>query len=115
MKKFTKYAAQGDFVIVRIDKLPDNLVPIHPENGNHIIAHSETGHNHVMEASAASLFKMADADDKFFEMFLSVDRTAEIEHLRSFDTHEPIQVEPGTYQIFPQREYVSQGWRKAQD
>lgn len=116
MKTFTKIAAQGDFLIIRVDTIPQGLVPIEPVNGRHTVAHSETGHDHVMVADRVSAFrdpKVAEVD--LYEMFLSVEAPTEINHLRSFDTHEALLVPPGDYMVRRQREYVAQGFRKAAD
>lgn len=48
MKTFTNCAAQGDLMIRRIDKMPANATPVAAERGAFIVAHSETGHNHVI-------------------------------------------------------------------
>ena len=100
MKTFSKMAAQGDFVIVRVADIPENLIPAEPENNQIIIAHSETGHNHVMERTHVEAFidpKIKEID--LYEMFLSVKEATPITHLRSHDTHEPIMVPPGKYMI----------------
>ena len=118
MKTFTKMAAQGDFIIMRIDSLPKKgLVKIDPVQGKHIVAHSETGHNHVMEADNVTAYKSEKItdDSMLFEMFFSVARDTTIEHLRSFDTHETLLVPAGDYIVKRQREYVSKGLRKAAD
>jgi len=116
MKTFTKMAAQGDFIILKINKLPENLEPINKVDGVFVIAHSETGHNHVMEAEHVTAYKEPGlSDSDIFELFLSVDHSTEIEHLRSFDTHESLLVEPGNYVVKRQREYLPEGFRRAQD
>lgn len=112
MKTFKKQAAQGDCLIRRIDKLPDGLEAAKPENGFHVVAHSETGHNHVVqEKSAQLLINKTNA----FIAYLNVLEPCEIQHLRSFDTHESIALDKGIYEIRRQREYVPQGFRKASD
>ena len=116
MKTFTRMAAQGDFLIIRMDNLPEGLEQIQPENGKFVVAHSETGHNHVMEATGVKAFKMPETKDAdLFELFFSVDHTTHIEHLRSFDTHETLEVTPGNYMVKRQREYVPEGYRRAAD
>lgn len=116
MKTFTRMAAQGDFIIFRINEIPANVERIEPINGQHIVAHSETGHNHVMEAERVTAFKPAGVNDvDLYQMFFSVEAPTEIHHLRSFDTHETLLVPPGTYEVRRQREYVAEGFRRAQD
>lgn len=112
MKKFTNQAAQGDCLITRIEKLPDGLELAKAANGFHIVAHSETGHNHVvLEKSAQLLIDKTNA----FIGYLNVLEPCELEHLRSHDTHESIALEKGFYEVRRQQEYTPQGLRRAQD
>jgi hypothetical protein len=116
MKTFTKMAAQGDFIIRRIDAIPANAEVVLAEKGVHVVAHSETGHNHVMEAEHVTAYRPAGVEDKdLYQMFFKVDQDTKIDHLRSYDTHESIAVSPGLYEIRRQREYVAEGFRRAQD
>ncbi len=116
MKTFTRMAAQGDFIIMRINDIPTNVERIEPENGVYVVAHSETGHNHVMEMDRVEAFKPAGVKEvDLYQMFLNVEAPTEINHLRSFDTHETLLVPPGKYEIRRQREYVAEGFRRAQD
>jgi hypothetical protein len=116
MRTFTKIAAQGDFLIFRIDSIPTNVEPVTPENGVYVIAHSETGHNHVMEAERVTAYKPAGVKEvDLYQMFFSVEAPTEINHLRSFDTHEALLVPPGNYEVRRQREYTPEGFRRAAD
>ena len=104
---------QGDLMIRRIDALPEGLTPSAPEkNDQHILAHSETGHHHVIEANTATRF--IDETNAFIS-YLEVLSPAEIVHLRDHDTHGALSLEPGVYEIRTQREYVPDGWRRAVD
>lgn len=105
--------AQGDALLVPIKGLPGGLRPAQPtKTGHHILAHSETGHHHVIDSRAADMF--IDEMNEF-AAYLRVNETALLEHQRSFDTHEPIQVPPGLYAVRRQREYVPEGFRRAAD
>lgn len=112
MKTFKNIAAQGDVMFKRIDKLPEGLVDAETENGKFVVAHSETGHNHVIDRNKAQL--LIDRTNEFIA-YLKVDEEAFLEHERSFDTHETIKFEPGIYEVRRQREYVPEGYRRAQD
>jgi hypothetical protein len=117
MRTFTKMAAQGDFLIIRIDNIPSNVVPFSPEKDNtYVVAHSETGHNHVMVADRVQGFKSPVTNDaELYQLFFSVEAPTEINHLRSYDTHDTLLVPPGNYMVRRQREYVAEGFRRAQD
>jgi hypothetical protein len=116
MKTVNRMAAQGDFLIIRVDSIPEGMEPMQDENGVFVVAHSETGHNHVMERTNVDAFvpkgtKNAD----LYELFMNVKEPTEINHLRSFDTHESLLVPPGNYMIKRQREYTMESFRKAAD
>ena len=117
MKTFTKIAAQGDFVIIRINEFPTNLKEFHSEDDVFVIAHSETGHNHVMERTFVEAYRKDEksTDRDLYELFLLVKEETSIQHLRSHDTHEALLVPPGKYLVKRQREYVAEGFRKAAD
>lgn len=110
--KFKTQAAQGDCLLTKIKNLPEGLEPAKAENGYHVVAHSETGHNHVVLEKHATLF--IDQTNAFIA-YLKVADECVIEHLRSFDTHAPISLDKGVYEVRRQREYTPQGFRKAQD
>lgn len=116
MKTFTRMAAQGDFLIIKIDKIPSDVENMKTENGVYVVAHSETGHNHVMERTNVEAFIPKNTkEDDLYELFLSVKAPSEINHLRSHDTHETLLVPPGNYIVKRQREYTPEGFRKAAD
>lgn len=87
------------------------------ENGQYIVAHSETSHHHVIEARPNVLvFDTEDPLVSYLQVIEATDATeAVIEHLRSFDTHESLAVPPGNYEIRRQRENAPEGWRRAAD
>ena len=103
---------QGDICIRRVDVIPADLTPVEGADGVHILAHSETGHHHVVkERSAQILIDQTNA----FIVYLDVAEPTALEHLRDFDTHEPYLLEPGKYEVRRQREHMPEGWRRAAD
>lgn len=117
MKTFNNQAAQGDLLIRRIDKLPEDVKAQNAENGVFVVAHSETGHNHVVEKHAGvEFFTTNDPMVSYLQVIESCDEVETIiKHLRAFDTHESIKINPGIYEIRRQREYTPEGWRQIQD
>lgn len=114
MKTFNNCAAQGDLLIRRIDKLPDGLKPMKSEKGLYVLAHSETGHHHVVaEQKGVQALCCNDPLVSYLTVIDQVEVT--LEHLRDFDKHESILVKGGTYEIRRQREYAPEGWRKVSD
>lgn len=114
VKTFKNVAAQGDVMFIRVDVLPEGLIPVKAENGYIIVTHSETSHHHVI-ADRPGVEMFQDAMDLFRSWLVIKDIPAEIEHLRSFDTHETIRFEPGIYEVRRQQEYSPEGWRRAAD
>lgn len=117
MKTFTNCAAQGDLLIRRIDSIPPNAEKVKPDKGLFVVAHSETGHNHVIaERPNVSLFTTGDPMVSYLQVVQAEEAVENIlEHMRSFDTHEPIKIPPGNYEIRRQREHTPEGWRRVED
>lgn len=113
---FENCAAQGDLLITRVNEIPEDAVRQDAENGVHIVAHSETGHHHVVDAPAVEYFWAAnDGDFEGQVAYLKVNEAVTLRHLRSFDTHAPIQISPGIFRLNQQREYTPEGLRRAAD
>lgn len=116
MRAFQNFAAQGEAFIRRIDTRPEGLEAITPLNGKHIVAHSETGHHHVMDAGSVDLLERTkDVPEGLKILHLIVKEPTALEHLRGHDTHEPIMFEPGEYEVRLQREYTPEGYRRVAD
>ena len=117
MKTFVNCAAQGDLRIQRIEKLPQGVKRVEAEKGVYVVAHSETGHSHVIaERSNVTLYSGDNPMVSYLEVLEATDATEILlEHLRSFDTHETIKLPVGTFEIRRQREYTPEGWRRVED
>jgi hypothetical protein len=117
MNKFNKCSAQGDLYIRKIDVLPSNLKLVKAEKGNLILAHSETGHHHIVaERPNIKLYASENPLVSYLEVIEATDAAETvIEHLRSFDTHAPIGLDSGIYEIRNAREYTPEGWRRVAD
>jgi hypothetical protein len=106
MKTFKQTAAQGEVTLTRVGALPDGLTPQAPIDGRVIVAHSETGHHHVMEIEREkepAVEFMPGSDP--LTAWLRVHRPTALVHLRGHDTHEPLMVSPGLYRCDYAREY----------
>lgn len=117
MQTFTKCAAQGDLLIRRIETIPTDAKEIKAEKGQYIVAHSETGHNHIIaERPNVKLYSTGDPMVSYLEVVEATDATETLlEHLRSFDQHETIKIPSGKFEIRRQREYTPEGWRRVED
>ena len=108
----TRPSFQGDLMIRKIVDLPPSARVQKGEGNHHILAHSETGHHHVVDANLADRF-IDEMND--FISYLSVSSDTKVQHLRSFDTHDPLMLTPGVYEVRRQREYVPEGFRRVED
>lgn len=128
MRTVNRMCAQGDFQLIKRSlyeritgiKFPD-FSTLEKQSANrkgnrYTIAHSETGHDHVIELDKAEVYKNKNTTERdLYELFVLVKEPATIEHLRSFDTHEAFIVPPGEYIVKRQREYTPEGFRRAAD
>lgn len=117
MKTFTNQAAQGDLYIRRIEAIPSDAKPMQAEKGQFIVAHSETGHHHVIaERPGVQVYTTDDPLVSYLRVIEATEQTETLlEHLRNFDTHETIAIPPGNYELRRQREYTPEGWRRVAD
>jgi len=109
-----KPMAQGDLLIVPAAEIPTGVKPAVAEGDVYVIGHSETGHHHVIEKERVEVFEPA--DDAFCLWIKTLGKSAELKHMRNYDTHESIVLRPDRiYQVRRQREYTPEGWRRAAD
>jgi len=101
---------QGDLCILPVDAIPDGLTEAPAEGEHLVVAHSETGHHHVVARHAARLYVVS-----AMAAYLRVLRETPIEHLRPWDTHEALSLPPGDYRLLRQREGTPDGWRRVAD
>lgn len=113
MKIIKKQWAQGDVLFRRIKKLPEGLAAVPHGKEGLVVAHSETGHHHVIPDAGVAHF-MAPAGDGLLS-YLQVDTSADVVHLRPFDTHETRRLGAGIWEVRRQREHTPEGWRWVED
>ena len=115
MQTFRNCAAQGDVRIDRVDSIPGDAIEqtptaVHAEE-DHIIAHSETGHNHWINAETVRFY----AKDEFIS-YLDVRAPTPLVHEKSgSDAHLPIMIPRGKFKITRQREWTPEGFRRVED
>lgn len=108
MQTFKTVAAQGEITVIRIGDVRKTKLagtPLKPENGRFIIGHSETGHHHVIDAKGASVTVLDRAPEGMRILRAILEQPTSLDHLREFDTHEPIELPPGEYEFRIGREY----------
>ena len=96
-KKVNVYR-QGDVLIQRIEKLPENAVPVEWED-RVVLAYGEvTGHAHAISTNHASMYSWQG------ERLLLIKAGAQLVH----EEHATIPLPEGVYKVVQQREYVPQ-------
>ena len=114
MRGFSRIAAQGDGLFIKISALPDNVKAAVPVSGKFVVLHSESGHVHTIDRAKAEVYEAA--DDSFVAYIRTLGDGAEVVHNRDHDTHETIALEPNSiYQVRRQREYAPEGLRPSLD
>lgn len=119
MKIINNMAAQGDVIIRRVSNLPAGVKEVEHKTSI-VIAHSETGHNHVAVCDSPNGIRRFEMPGNALRSFLQIDdgNQIDIEHLRSFDTHETLRFlcKPGdVFEVRRQREWTPEGWRRVED
>lgn len=110
----TGKCAQGELYISMITDLPNGLTPMESVNDVYIVAHSETGHHHVIQAKPGCEIFLSE-DPMTFYLRVADATEVVLEHLRKFDNHRPIQFLKGMYRFRLARERTPAGWRRVID
>ncbi len=110
MKKL-KVIVQGEVVIRQIEDLPPEL-PL--ENKEGAVAYGETGGLHHLQGGKFALYGAARAAHKYLKV---IEKTELLHGSGATEGHHPAVIEPGVYEIYPQREVdvVERKWRSVMD
>lgn len=118
MKTVNRMAAQGDVLFRRVSSLPLLGVKLEPRFGPIVVAHSETGHHHVVSDERTALYSTPDPRLGY----LRIDGPfADVEHLRPYHTHETLRLlgnDDGSsafYEVRRQQEHSFTGWQRVLD
>lgn len=107
--------AHGEITLIRVDSLPEGLDPVNTTGPAHILAHSESGHHHVMEKENVEFYK--DPEDAF-QAFIRITggAPAMLYQERGHNPHGKQYYEPGIWKVVNAREMDLAGEiRKAMD
>lgn len=117
MKTIKNQGCQGDVMFVRRDAIPEGYAPAAPIDGKLVVAHSETGHHHVVDASDAILFEGPNPLIGYLRLAEGSDECLVV-HQRDYHTHETVGLGGcggSVWEVRRQREYTSEGLRRAAD
>jgi len=108
-----RQAAQGELIITRIAKLPEDA-RLMPRNGPAIIGHSETGHHHQIDALDVAHYESGDPLVAYLQVADIAAEGVLLEHAKAGPhVHATFRLMPGTYQVNRQRELSPEGWERA--
>lgn len=116
MKEVKNIAAQGEMLIRRVSAFQNKSQQMTPENNFYILAHSETGHHHVIDCQSVEVKEQIEnVPEGMAILQMIVKEPSVIKHLRGHDTHEPLMLSEGNWEIRLQREYTPNGYRRVAD
>lgn len=102
---------QGDITLVAVTTAPAGS-EVAPVSGSVIVAHSETGHHHLVDSRQARL----ERGENPWICYLHVTAEyADLVHARDVNPHETVRLPLGIYRINRQREWTPEGWRQIND
>lgn len=104
-------AAQGDLLVRRIKAIP-GTAKAKAFEGQLVLAHSETGHHHAIDAALVpGIGFFADAENPLISYVrVPEGMTADVVHHRDFDTHGTLRLYSGDHEVRRQREWTPEGW-----
>jgi hypothetical protein len=102
-----KTILQGDVTLVPVKTIPKYAVAHNFERSmtELVLAHSETGHNHVIPSTGVTLYMEDDRDEEKFvpvrrdHFWMALEEPTELTHHREEHQHEAQIVEPGYWYV----------------
>lgn len=89
----------GEAVLIPITEMPKGAKLVE-EVKSKIVAHSESGHHHVLTAPAIRVYELDN------ELYLDIQGHGKLEHLKeAVDKHQAQKIEEGKYKVNIKREF----------
>jgi hypothetical protein len=89
----------GEALLLPVDKMPKGKTR---KETKLIVAHSETGHHHVVEAKQEfEVIGNVEKEDLYFRLF----EPAKLVHKKSVEKHKTLPVKPGIWKVLHKTEY----------
>lgn len=112
--KYEQQGAQGDVYFRKVGEIPEGFAVV--KGKEHVLAHSETGHNHVVDASGVIYYEGRDPLRAYLQL-QDVD-SVDVHHQKHQDFHHSVSLGGGPgaiWEVRRQREYDPAGERRAAD
>lgn len=109
-----RQAPQGDLYVERLDEMPEDieLIDMQPEGAHYVVAHSETGHHHVLPTKEVKVFNVKNMP---FVSFAKVEAPVRLDHHRHQDQHGSMLLQPGIYKFTRQHQVTPEGLQRVVD
>lgn len=96
MKDF-KGVRHGEVALIPVDNVPDGKKL---KKGDYLLAHSETGHHHVLEGTA---FEVTELDNG--NIFVTILDSTKLVHRKMHDKHKTVVIPPSLLERYHMVEY----------
>lgn len=108
---------QGEILLIPVAEFTDDgeHESVKPANGQLIVGHSETGHHHVIDVARSPNATLLINKTNELIGRLELGEDAVLEHQRGFNTHQPVSLPAGKYQVRWRREHTPEGFRRVED
>lgn len=101
----TQIVRHGEVILKSVDALPKEAKFVE-EKSKIIVAHSETGHHHILEVKDKVDMSKIKVYSWNGEMYLEVPQIAELWHQKTGnDVHTPHKISPATYRVVIKKEF----------
>lgn len=90
----------GEVMLVPVIEVPEGMKQHRTKS--FIVAHSETGHHHVLECDQEMAVYSDEEENKFFVQLFA---PGKLVHKKTYDSHKTLEADPIIYEVHPKREY----------
>lgn len=101
----TNIIRHGEVILKAVDSLPKG-VKLESEESSIVVAHSETGHHHILEVKEKVDMSKIKVYSWNGETYIEVPQMAELWHQKTGkDVHTPHKIMPAIYKVVIKKEY----------
>lgn len=89
----------GENILVPVSSIPTGESK---SSEKYVVGHSETGHNHVLEAKKGEQFDITVVGE---DVYITTKTPTKLVHKKNNDIHQTLTIEPGIYKVVHAVEY----------